>query len=453
MSFDLNALMQMMQKAGVTRLYAKYLVRNNNSRQQFYIARGDWSALQVLPMSDIAYDAPPPAPASSTGHKVGNYKASLNFVWLDEAGREFPAPNAQLILYPKYPEIRIGSLIAGAEWSPADLLKQQQEGRVLFLGVHPDGRILGYIAAHDSLLAREYIATGDRDTDGVLSTLVIPSIGNDRENMLAELRRINRLGWIDSKRLDRNGNVRPCPAPQCGGYTLEAELNIIPNGRSEPDYLGWEVKSHGVKDFSKPPDSSSITLLTPNPNGGFYAENGAVAFLRRYGYPDTSGTPDRINFGGVHRAGIPVDHRSKGGIVTTFSVDGYDRAADKVTDEAACGLCLRAEDGTVIARWNYASLLTHWQKKHDKAVYVPSMKSSAPLQYRYGPSVRLGVKTGINYFLRAVADGFVFYDPAPKLENASTHPVSKERHQFRIKSRDIGVLYDKLENQPLTEDA
>ncbi len=407
----------------------------------------------MFPMSDISYDAPPPTPASSTGHKRGNYKASLDFAWIDEAGHEFTAPKAQLILYPKYPEIRIGSLINGAVWSPAHLLNQQQEGRILFLGVHPTGRIIGYIAAHDSLIAQEYTATGDGETDGVLRTLVLPSIGNNRQNLLAELRRIHGLDWIDSKRLDRQGNIVSCNAPQCGGYTLEAELNIIPNGRSEPDYLGWEVKSHGVTSFSKPPGSTSITLLTPNPNGGFYAENGAAEFLRKYGYPDRNGIPDRINFGGVHRAGTPVDHRSKGGIVTTFSVDGYDRVSDTVTDEDACALSLRSDDGNIIARWNYASLLTHWQKKHDKAVYVPSMVSREPLKYRYGPSVRLGIKTGINYFLRAVADGYVYYDPAPKLENASTHPVCKERHQFRIQSRHIGVLYDTLENQLLTVEA
>jgi len=25
-----------------------------------------------------------------------------------------------------------------------------------------------------------------------------------------------------------------------GGYTLEAELGITPNGYSEPDFMGWE---------------------------------------------------------------------------------------------------------------------------------------------------------------------------------------------------------------------
>jgi hypothetical protein len=36
------------------------------------------------------------------------------------------------------------------------------------------------------------------------------------------LQRINQLGWIDSKQLDSDGALKPCLAPQCGGFTLEA---------------------------------------------------------------------------------------------------------------------------------------------------------------------------------------------------------------------------------------
>jgi hypothetical protein len=42
-----------------------------------------------------------------------------------------------------------------------------------------------------------------------------------------------------------------CEAPNCGGYTLEAELGITPNGYSEPDFLGWEVKQFGVANFAR----------------------------------------------------------------------------------------------------------------------------------------------------------------------------------------------------------
>lgn len=328
--------------------------------------------------------------------------------------------------------------------------KEQAEGRVFCLGVHPDGKILGFIAAHDSELAAEYRASMPPEGDGVLRTLTLPSIGDSKSKLLAELRRVHALGWITSKRLNRDGNVIPCEAPQCGGYTLEAELNIIPNGRAEPDYLGWEIKAHSVQDFVRPPTSGSITLMTPNPNGGYYKDHGAANFLRHYGYPDTQGRDDRINFGGVHRANVPVNNVPKGGIVTILTVDGYDRMRDTVTDPTICGISLRTDAGEIIAHWDYAGLLSHWQKKHGNAAYVPMIKGEDPLRYIYGPVVRLGQKTSIQHFLRAIADGLIVYDPAPKLENASTAPRTKERHQFRIASRDISALYDTFSLEKVT---
>jgi hypothetical protein len=53
--------------------------------------------------------------------------------------------------------------------------------------------------------------------------------------------------------------ILPCKSPQCGGYTLEAELGITPNGYSEPDFMGWEVKQFGVTKFENI-NSSIITL-------------------------------------------------------------------------------------------------------------------------------------------------------------------------------------------------
>ncbi len=37
-----------------------------------------------------------------------------------------------------------------------------------------------------------------------------------------------------------DGSITPYLARNGGGYTLEAELGILPNSYSEPDLLGWE---------------------------------------------------------------------------------------------------------------------------------------------------------------------------------------------------------------------
>jgi len=434
-----------MSKAGVTRLYAKHLQRNNNSKQQFYISRGDWSALQMLPMGEVRYCSPGPDDSNSTSHQRGNFKADLDFSWINEQARQFIAPKAQLILYPKYPEIRLGSLIQGAEWSPAQLLMQQQEGRILFLGIHPDQRIIAFMAAHNSEMALEYIATALNMSDGVLTELILPAIGDNRISLLRELNRIHNSGWIASKSLKKDGSIVDCNAPQCIGFTLEAELGIPRNPKAEPDYLGWEVKAHTVTSFTRQQTRKAISLFTPEPDGGFYKEHGLLGFLQKYGYPDVSGILDRINFGGVHRANQSVDNRKHGGVVTTLVITGYDRPTDRFTDLSSCGLNLMGENGTVLAFWSYAKLLTRWQKKHKNAVYVPGMKQTTPLAFHYGDIVRLGISTDIKLFFRAVADGHILYDPGHKVVNNSTNPTTKARSQFRIASRDVGVLYQKFD--------
>ncbi len=100
------------------------------------------------------------------------------------------------------------------------------------------------------------------------------------------------------KKLGRNGLKEPYSARNGGGYTLEAELGIRPNGDAEPDFMGWEVKQYGVANFIKFAPKSPVTLMTPEPTGGIYRDAGVTAFyLKRFGYPDKGGKPDRINYG------------------------------------------------------------------------------------------------------------------------------------------------------------
>ena len=43
--------------------------------------------------------------------------------------------------------------------------------------------------------------------------------------------------------------------------------------------------------------------MTPEPTDGIYKTQGTEEFLLKYGYADKTGREDRINFGGVHKAG------------------------------------------------------------------------------------------------------------------------------------------------------
>jgi MvaI/BcnI restriction endonuclease family len=60
--------------------------------------------------------------------------------------------------------------------------------------------------------------------------------------------------------------------------------------------------------------------------------------------------------------------------------------------------------------------------------------------------VRLAEGTDFLLFVNAVAQGAVYYDPGIKIESYSgPRPIIKKRSQFRIKSSNINVLYNKVE--------
>ena len=183
------------------------------------------------------------------------------------------------------------------------------------------------------------------------------------------------------------------------------------------------------------------TLSRPEPTDGFYKEQGVEAFIRRFGYPDKNNKPDRLNFGGIHRAG---ERQPSTGL--TMQLTGYDAAKGKITDTGGA-IALVSDAGEVAAAWAFSGLLAHWSRKHTRAAYVPSMRRTEPnWQYAYGPQVRLAQRTDGLRLLKALACGAVYYDPGIKLEHASTEkPKHKKRSQFRVASKNITALYETVE--------
>jgi hypothetical protein len=220
--------------------------------------------------------------------------------------------------------------------------------------------------------------------------------------------------------------------------TLESELGIRANGRPEPDFDGWEVKGFLTSNYTV--DSSGpMTLMTPEPTGGFYRDEGIIAFVEQFGYTDRRGRPNRRNFGGVHQ----VDRVcSLTGL--TMVLDGFDAAADRIV-RADGAVALLDAKGRTAASWNFAGLLEHWQRKHRQAAYVPAEKrdSESGLQYRYGDRILLAEGANFNHLLAGFARGDVYYDPAIKVERARDSITTKRRSQFRINRRQLPSLYDR----------
>ncbi|HCC3245757.1 TPA: hypothetical protein JD771_002474 [Legionella pneumophila subsp. pneumophila] len=432
----------LMKMHGVQRMYAKILSPNDNSKNQIYLG-GNYTSLNIIPNFGVRAD--------STLNKQGSvrerFKADISFNWVDENGI-YPAPEAQMILYPKYPEVRLSGVLKGCKNAPSNIMAPRMENRILFLGITDDKRIVAAAFDENNTIVKEVHANiSQYNKIGVFHEILFDGIdANQARNLLIKkLAEIHDKGWIDSKRLTPGGLCVECNSPNCGGYTLEAELQICPNSKSEPDFLGWEVKQYNVKSFDKIKSTNPVTLMTPEPKAGYYRDHGLDAFVRKYGYADKKGRPDRLNFGGVHKFNKRTDITG-----LTMRLEGFNTVTSKIEDVNG-GIFLIDDNLESAAIWKYEDLMTHWNNKHSKCVYVPSQCRKIPnQQYCYGNIIQLAEGTDFEMFLKAVASDKVYYDPGIKIENASTiKPKPKKRSQFRMKTSDVLSLYYSVENVDL----
>ena len=168
----------------------------------------------------------------------------------------------------------------------------------------------------------------------------------------------------------------PYTARNGGGYTLEALFGIVPNGISAPDFLGWELKAYS---------SGRVTLMTPEPDTGYYGTKGVEAFVRKYGRPIAN---DVLYFTGTHRANEKCT-----GSGHTLTLRGFDLLARKIVDVDG-GIELVDSTKAVSAGWSFKGLIEHWGRKHASAAYVKYEKQdTTPPNYRYLSPVLLGEGT------------------------------------------------------------
>lgn len=435
---DLATVFRLLGDSGATEFLCKVLPRNANSKNQVYLAP-DLSQLGKIPSGEVTLH-------QSTTRKGGGveavFRSALDFYWIRQDGHPCRAPDAKLIFYPQYPEVRFSGFLKGCGDAPSSLYDKgkrgEEPGRILVLGVGNGKKVMGITLPPESPAAREIEIHRPRDTYGAFSILSIPGLarGDGFLELMHELCAIHHRGWVRSRRLDKNGVLVPCNASNCNGNTLESLLGIRSNGYSQPDFRGWEVKARSVPNSAKP-GASVVTLFTPEPTAGAYVHDGLPAFMRRYGYADTKGREDRLNFGGLYRANGAAHERTGLRMV----VHGFAGSGRKYSPNGAIKL-LDGEDREAMS-WSFAKLMDHWKTKHAHAAFIPAQQRLTPeRQYRYGRNVLLGEGAEFGLFLAAVESGRVYYDPGIKMERASTEkPVTKRRSQFRVNSRDIPMLY------------
>lgn len=431
----LAAVERTMQRMGAERVIFKCLSNNDNNKQQVYLG-GDFDVLRLIHHGDLI------ASDTINAKKGVMYKASLNLHWISPNGESEQAPGAQLILYPKYPEVRMSGFTRGCTLAPSHLLQpptpEEREDRIdsprcMVLGLCDDGRILAYIDhwhGNVSKDALQMINAGD--------ALNTASVFHERKRfqkdsktiLLERLREIYLLGAVRSCRLDGNGNRIEYRAQNGAGYTLESLFDITPNGRSEPDHLGWELKSHS---------SGPVTLMTPEPDTGSYLEDLGV-FLETYG----RSTDVRRDFTGRHNAWTKNANTD-----LTLRMEGYDRNTGEITDTSG-GLLMRDEAGHIAAGWTFDKLLTHWSRKHAQTAYVPYQHEDRDIRYyTYGPNVHICEGASLARFLNALSDGAIYYDPGINMKWNGHRWKPKKRNQFRIAWKNVAQIYEQMTEETL----
>lgn len=423
---DIASLLKRFENLGATRVFCKPLAENDNSKQQIYLG-SSFEVVQMFPFQQLE--------VTEKG-RDSTYKAKLDFYWIDPSFTE-QAIGAQLILYPQYPEVRLSGFLRGCALAPSEHLRpvpkkdrrfnNGSDGRILFFGITGGGKTLAWLAHAKSAIAKEFQRNNVERSypkDNIFFNL--PILEQDSKiTLLKKLAEIRRKGWHPSIRLNKFGEVIPYSARNAGGYTLEALLGIIPNGRSEPDYMGWEIKAYG---------GNRLTLMTPEPDGGMYGNEGVKAFVRKFGAPSRN---DVLYFTGTHRAG----HRNpKTGL--TLVVCGFNPVNKRIEDVKG-SVALLTDASRCAAAWSFSHLIIGWNKKHAQAAYIPyeSEKEKAPA-YRYLSPALMGRGTDFNRYLSSVCAGMVIFDPGSKIMNASTaKPSVQARSQFRMPLKHLKHLY------------
>lgn len=426
---------------GVSQVQVKFLTRNHNSKNQIAGLGSDLTALSHL------FPGPVTAHVASSGKpKAGPpiYRASLPWVWFSEGGLS-PAPETKLIYYPQYPEIRLSGFLDASPEGPRELLafseapgsRGQEEGRCLIFGPSEDKKVFAMVVSSLSPAAG-YLSQFNKGRGALLQLSLRGDRASSREVLFRELRRIHDKKWIEAYRLQADGSRKECHGTNCHGVTLESELGITANGRAMPDYLDWEVKAHKVSHLSAHL-SSRITLLTPNPDSGQAKAAGTSWLTQTYGRIDETGS--RYDLSGIHKAG--VIHARTG---LQFGIEGFDTESQKIVDDGYLYLRDPIKD-IDLGRWSFSKLLTHWQAKHAKAIFVPCVTGEEkPAKFSYGKHVHVGEGTSFLHFLAAVAAGSVVLDPGLNTKRVGSNEWKPHtRYQFRSSLTNAAALYRSFE--------
>lgn len=419
----LNDAIGAMRREGATVVYLKDMAPNDNSKNQYYLGR-DESALRCLGVT--LEDAE----VSGQGKRTA-LRASQPLRWITPHGTH-PAPGAKIIFYPQYPEVRLSGIVRGVPKTVPgrDLARDRLDERVMLLGV-TDRDLLVWVGepSRAERFALETSPTGDNPLLEVVGATPRPSLHEAWADLLAELRVIITGPPVEAQRLTREGlHGYTASAPNAPGYTLEALFGIEANSDPAPDYRGLiELKVVSQK----------VTLMTPEPTSGVYAEDGKLTFLQRWGRESRG----KLRFTGLHRVGVVKSSQP-----LVLEIDGWSDDDPRTYDPRG-RVVLADNEGEVGAAWLLSDLHSHWLKKHPEVAFVPYSRDKAANTISFEVPVHAGHGTDFATFMQALSVGDVYLDPGTSM------PIDTEkvhaRNQFRVNRTRLAALYNRFEHHDL----
>ena len=431
---------------GVSQVYVKHLAaKQDNDKNQIYLGKGLDGIANILPSRDIVERAPSQSKKKSKS-ELGSpiTEASLDLSWLSRDGSVHRAPEARLINYLQYPEVRISGFIAGCDDPPDALRRRNLEKygkRILLLGVSGGNRILGLVLTEaEDPVVRDFPELPDLPVQPLLKVMVF---GDDlsrspTERLLEELTAIHLGGWFSSITL-KPGCYAPEPfrGNPGGGYTLEALLHIPRNSDAKPDKYGYEIKSYTP--------GKKISLMTPTADSGFEGDNSFREFMARYGTLREDGS---YALSGVYRCNQP---NKKTGYV--LLIEGFNAETSTFVDDiSSIRIVIRDETNDVdVSAWSFEKIANKWNEKHASACYVPrdrrkhSGSTLHDYDYRYLDFVYICEGTSVKRLFSAIHSGVVYYDPAHRIY---ANGKASARPQWRISTprmeETLGFLYRRV---------
>ncbi len=454
---NISDLKQILKAFNCKSILIKKLGKNNNDKNQIYIHPNPDYLNGIF---DLDFERR----GISTSRKKKGTQEEIpagifnKFHWIDTDLKKHKVTECKAILYAQYPEVRLSGFQTIENTIPTSLSikftkSNPQVDRFLAIGADRDGAAYAILIVNPKTdFQKEFEVLKYHKGSKACKLIELTTDLSPSERLKNILAR--KIAGKDVKgcRL-KNGVTIPFTGTQVHGYTLEHELGISTNAAKDGDYLGIELKCF---------TSNKLTLFTPEPDGGLYAEDFKL-FMKTYGYEKEA----MYRFTGLHRTGkvsestglnLRVLHSAKKGdasIVHDFDINKPFK--DQLKN---LRVVLLDSNDKVAASWSLSRLFGSWGVKHNEVVYVPAtvqtnkiaeeIKEGYLKRVYFSDSVLWCKESSVEKMIHAIVNGTIFLDPAPK-HNPNNPKDDKRRSQWRVNNiyRDAKQLYKNVDEVKL----